>query len=168
MNEKDAEKYFINLLNGCYCVKSEDFAVSIFWFHDKSIVREKKLCKVLNSKPKLKNYAGECIFEMDFFNEYFWIRSDIWDNIKEKFSISNTRMEKLTEKIFGKYVGKYIFLTDSMSISTFKTFEDDLEYIKSKKTYFDPKKSNNIKKHMNKIMNNKIRDRWGCVNFLGI
>ena len=45
--KKQAEKFFLEKLNGCYKVINKKYPNSIFWFYDKQIIRQKKLCKIL-------------------------------------------------------------------------------------------------------------------------
>jgi len=103
--KKQAEKFFLEKLNGCYKVINKKYPNSIFWFYDKQIIRQKKLCKILGEEKKYKyKLDGELIFEQDLKTKRFWINSeDVWFILGNKFSMNYLQIQDLTMRVLKKY-----------------------------------------------------------------
>jgi len=98
---KAAKNFFSQKVNGCYAVSNEDNPYKIYLFYSKNYIRAKKLCKILEEKPKMEKIEGELMFILNLQYKCVYIRTDIYNVFYDNFDFSFERIMNLTSRCFN-------------------------------------------------------------------
>lgn len=95
MTKQELIKWFDNYFNNCYYVTHSDYPKSIFMFYDLKYVRKMKLNKIKGQLSLNNNIVGECLFEVDWKNNYLWCDYDkIWTYLNDNYSNNSGDIQK--------------------------------------------------------------------------
>lgn len=120
MSDEELKKWFFDMFNDCYPVKHEDYPHSIFWYYDKSFVRNIKLCKINNKEVTLpSNVSGICLFEHNSITGRFNCDYDeIWLFLEQNYSFNYFEIRELIIYFFKETEKLSIFTSLSLFFST--------------------------------------------------
>jgi hypothetical protein len=100
MTEDELKIWFWDLYNSCYPAKHKDYPDSIFMVYDINFIRAKKLGNILGKEVEYPTeIKGECLFEIEYNNKYFWYSySKIYCEILKKHGSNFYDTRKLVNK----------------------------------------------------------------------